>query len=103
MLITWSQHLHASSFVGYALSFEELIRQIMLWQRWRGWFLSTIVGDYIIFPIEANGIGHLSLAETGYRDIDLRMEMLNVSRWSPCHEWTPTHWGCSAQHKNCRL
>ena len=67
MLITCSQNLHASPLVGYALSFEVLIRQIMLEQRWREWFLSTTVGDYLIFPIEANGIGQLSLAETGYR------------------------------------
>ena len=66
MLITCSQNLHASPLVGYALSYEVLIRQIMLEQRWREWFLSTIVGDYLIFPIEVNGIGHLSLAETGY-------------------------------------
>ena len=67
MLITCSQNLHTSPLVGYALSFEVLIRQIMLEKRWRGWFISTTVGEYIIFSIEANGIGHLSLAETGYR------------------------------------
>ena len=66
MLITCSQNLHASP-LGYALSFEVLIRQIMLEQRWREWFLSTTVGIYLIFPIQANGIGYLSFAETGYR------------------------------------
>ena len=67
MLITCSQNLHASPLVEYALSFEVLIRQIMLEQRWREWFLSTTVWDYLIFSIQANGIGHLSFAETGYR------------------------------------
>ena len=59
MLITCSQNLHASPLVGYALSFEVLTRQVMLEQRWREWCFLP--------PIEANGIGHISLAETGYR------------------------------------